>query len=85
MSNRFYDVTKWFALVGLPALAVLVGSLGEVWGFDYATETALTIIAIEVFLGSAIGVSAAKYEGRRSAYTETKPDKGINYIEELEL
>lgn len=32
MSNQYYDVSKWVILVFLPALAVLVAGIGELYG-----------------------------------------------------
>ena len=59
--KSLYDAAKWSALVGLPALAVLVVALGGVWGLPYAQEISTSIVAFSVFLGSIVGVSSAKH------------------------
>ena len=33
LPNRAYDVLKWVALIVLPAIGVLVQTLGPVWGW----------------------------------------------------
>lgn len=33
LPNRAYDVLKWLALIVLPAIGVLVQTLGPVWGW----------------------------------------------------
>ena len=36
MTNKVYDILKWVALVGLPALTALWLTLANIWGFPYA-------------------------------------------------
>ena len=36
LPNRAYDVLKWVALIVLPAIGVLVQTLGPVWGWTWA-------------------------------------------------
>lgn len=61
MTNKMYDILKWIALVLLPAVQVLWLALGKVWEFPYLTEIGATIAAVDVFLGSILGVSGVKY------------------------
>ena len=35
MTNKVYDILKWVALVGLPALTALWLTLANIWGFPY--------------------------------------------------
>lgn len=61
MSNKLYDCLKWIDLTFIPALIVFMGVLANVfhWGWG---QTAMTVMgAFDVFLGSLIGVSSAKY------------------------
>lgn len=62
MSNKFYDVTKWIALIALPAIAVLYESLAGIWGLPYAEQIPATITAVDLFLGVLLGVSTAAYK-----------------------
>ena len=61
LTNRAYDILKWVCLIGLPAVSVLVATLGQIWGWAGVDKIVLTINAITVFLGALIGVSTAAY------------------------
>ena len=62
MSNKLYDVLKWIALIALPALAVLYGTLAGIWGLPFGEQIPETITAIDLFLGVVLGVSNAQYK-----------------------
>lgn len=64
-SNKVYDILKWFALVFLPALAVLYGALAKVWNFPFPAEIVYTITAIDTFLGAVLGISNINYTNRK--------------------
>lgn len=57
-----YSVLKWACLVGLPALVVLFTSLGGIWGWTWVPEVCASISAIDVCLGTWIGVVFTKSE-----------------------
>lgn len=61
LSNTVYDVLKWVALIGVPALATFYVALSNVWGWPYADEVAKTANAVCVLIGALIGVSTAQY------------------------
>lgn len=61
MSNKVYDVLKWVALVGLPALTTLWLTLANIWGFPYAEAIGATLAAITAFLGAVLGISSINY------------------------
>lgn len=60
LPDKVYNILKWAAMLGIPALSTLVQALGSIWGLDIAEPIALTITAVGTFLGAIIGVSAAK-------------------------
>ena len=62
MSNKTYDILKYIALVGLPALATLYLTLSYIWGLPYGEAVAGTITAIDTFLGALLGISSKTYE-----------------------
>jgi len=62
MSNKVYDVLKWIALVVLPAIAVLYGTLADIWGLPFTEQVPDTITAIDLFLGVVLGVSNVSYK-----------------------
>lgn len=61
LKNRIYDITKWIALVVLPALATLYFALAGIWNFPYGEQVVGTITAIDTFLGALLGISSIKY------------------------
>lgn len=76
--NSVYDVLKWVALVALPALAVAIYALGPIWNIAWAEDVAMTLIVLEVLLGSALGISSAKYEGKRDfSHVERTLEQGL--------
>ena len=61
MNNKLYDVLKWVALIVLPALAILYGTLADIWGLPLGKEVPDTITAVDLFLGVVLGISSAQY------------------------
>lgn len=62
LTNKVYNVLKWTCLVALPAVAVLLAALGEIWGIRNVEKIVLTVNACTVFFGALLGVSAAQYK-----------------------
>ena len=62
LSNNVYDILKYVALIGLPVVATLIGTLGEIWGMTNVTEIVATINALAVALGGLLQLSSIKYE-----------------------
>lgn len=61
MSNKVYDILKWIALIGLPALGTLYFTLAGIWNFPFAEEIVGTVTAVDTFLGIILGISTANY------------------------
>ena len=61
MSNQTYDVLKWIAQIGLPALGALYFALAQIWALPYPEEIVGTIVAVDVFLGTFLGISTSQY------------------------
>lgn len=61
MSNKVYDILKYVAQIGLPALGTLYFALAGIWGFPYGEEIVGTITAVDTFLGVLLGISATTY------------------------
>lgn len=68
ISNKTYDTLVWIAQIALPALGTLYAALAVIWGFPFGEEIVGTISAVDVFLGTLLGISKAKYN-------KTKVDK----------
>ena len=61
LPNKVYDALKWIALLLLPALGTLYGTLSGIWGLPYGKEIVSTLSAIALFIGAIIGVSTVSY------------------------
>lgn len=61
LSNKAYDILKFIALIILPSVATLVGTLGNIWDWPYIEQIVPSITAIDVFLGALLGISSIKY------------------------
>lgn len=61
LSNKTYDILKWFALIVLPAGATLYFALAGIWNLPYGEQVAATAIALNAFLGAILGISTVKY------------------------
>ena len=62
MSNKFYDVLKWFATVVLPGIGTLYFALAGIWNFPYAEEITGTITAVVTFFGVLLGIASNAYK-----------------------
>ena len=61
MSNKVYDILKWIALVVLPAIATLYIGLAQFWNIPYPEQISGTIMLVDAFLGTILGISSINY------------------------
>lgn len=61
MSNKLYDILKWFAMILLPAVGTLYFALAGIWALPYAEQVVGTITAVDTFLGALLGIASAQY------------------------
>ena len=61
LKNSTYDALKYLALVVLPAVATLWGTLAKIWGLPYETQIPMTIMAVDTFLGVLLQISTNNY------------------------
>lgn len=61
MPNKVYDILKYIALIVLPAVATLYLGLAAIWGLPYGEAISGTIMLIDTFLGTLLGISTKKY------------------------
>ena len=71
MPDKVYDILKAIAMIILPALGTLYFALAGIWGWPYAEEIVGTITAIDLFLGTILGISTMQYK-KTQAYTSTQ-------------
>lgn len=60
LSDKVYNILKWLLITFVPALLVLIETLGVIYNYD-TQVLILTISAIATFLGALIGVSNSNY------------------------
>ena len=56
LNNKVYDVLKWIALIALPATATLWFTIAKIWGLPYIAEITGTMVAVDTFLGTLLGI-----------------------------
>ena len=61
MSNKVYDILKWIDLIVIPALITLYGVIGTTLNIPYTQEAITIATAVEVCLGTILGVSNVSY------------------------
>lgn len=82
LSDRTYSTLKWTAQVGLPALGTLVAVLTPLWGFPAGDQIVGTILAVDTFLGVALGLSTRQYRKHATVgdiVVNPKPGGGKTY------
>ena len=61
LTNKTYDKIKFLVQIVAPALIVLIGGLGDLYGFD--TQNIIGLITLLVtFTGSVLGISNLQYK-----------------------
>ena len=61
MSNKTYDILKWIALTGLPAVTTFYGVVGATCGITHTQEVLTIAVAFDTMLGTMLGISSAQY------------------------
>lgn len=62
LSNKCYDVLKFFCTIFCPALGTFIFAISKIWGFPpYAENIVGTISAVAMFIGALIGISTSNY------------------------
>ena len=60
-NSKVYDVLKYIALIGIPALVTFLNTTGEIWAWQNITKITATIGAVGVLLGALLQISSAKF------------------------
>lgn len=61
MNSKVYDVLKWVGRVVLPAIATLWVAISKTWGIPLTTEISTTIMAVDLFLNTLLGIASENY------------------------
>ena len=61
-NSKWYDICKWIATVGLPALTALWLTIGHIWGLPYVEPIGATMAAVTTFACALLGISSIQYQ-----------------------
>lgn len=61
LTDKQYDILKWIAMIGLPAIGAFYFTLANIWGLPYAEQIVGTITAVDTLLGALLGISTSQY------------------------
>lgn len=61
LSNKTYDILKYIALIGLPAVLAFYGVVGMTFSIPYTQEILTVGSAFDTMLGTMLGLSSSKY------------------------
>ena len=75
LTNKNYDILKWVAQYGLPALGTLYFALASIWNLPYGEQVVGTITALDVFLGVLLGISSFSYKKTNAEIEEPPTDE----------
>lgn len=75
LSNKAYDRLKWWAMIGIPACAFLIGQIGEIWELDYMVKVVLLLNAFGTFLGMLLKKSTDDYWAEQEVFYEVEEEK----------
>lgn len=81
LNNKVYDILRWIAQYLLPGAATLYFALSAVWGLPYTEQIVGSIVALNVFLGTLLGISTLKYNKAQRAegyISETRMNEGYD-------
>lgn len=62
LSNKVFDALKWIAQILLPALGTAYVGLAAIWHWPFADEIVKTIMIVDLFLGTLLGISTIQYQ-----------------------
>lgn len=66
LSDKTYDTLKWIAVNLIPALEVLILTIGQIWELPYYAQIGATVAAFGVFLAAILGISSKAYKQRQA-------------------
>lgn len=65
MSDKTYDILAAIQRLWIPAIATLLATLGEIWGWDFPIDKiVLTLTAIDTFMGVVLKIQSDNYFAR---------------------
>ena len=61
LSNKAYDILKWFVMIVIPALTTAYIGLSKIWNWPYPVQVGETSAIICALMGALLGISTAQY------------------------
>ena len=62
MSDKVYDILKYVALIGIPAVLTFYGVVGATLNIPYTQEVLTIGAAFDTMLGTLLGISNANFK-----------------------
>ena len=63
ISDKWYDILKWVAIVALPAISTFITAISRIWGWaDLGMRISQTVTVAALLLGALLGISAINYK-----------------------
>lgn len=62
--GNLYTITKWSCLIGIPAIIVLMATLGSIWDWASAAKWCATLSALDTCLGTFVGITGRKIDAQ---------------------
>jgi hypothetical protein len=69
LSDKNYGILKWVTGIILPSIGTLYFALSVIWGLPAAQQILGTIIAVQAFLGAALGISTHTYNSSDARFS----------------
>lgn len=61
---QWYEGFKWLTIIFLPAFSTLYFGMGKIWNLPEVENVVGSIVVLELFLGSILGVSNRNYNNQ---------------------
>lgn len=68
LSSNAYDKLKPLAHIWLPALALFYITIAPLWGLPKSEEVSATIVALDLLLGTVLGISSKQFKNAPTVY-----------------
>jgi len=62
LNDKLYDILKYVALIGIPAVLTFYGVVGATLSIPYTQEVLTIGTAFDTMLGTLLGISNANYK-----------------------
>jgi len=61
MSNKMYDILKFFALIATPIITFLC-AIVSIWGIPYGQQITATLAALDTLIGAIVAIAKIQYD-----------------------